>query len=47
MARVPYADENGIDMPVIKTVDAILHHGQSVDAAVGNLLSRALRDESE
>jgi glycerol-3-phosphate dehydrogenase (NAD(P)+) len=46
-AATAYAQAHGIDMPVTQSVDAILHDGQSVDAVVTGLLSRALRDESE
>jgi glycerol-3-phosphate dehydrogenase (NAD(P)+) len=35
----------GVDMPIVATVDAILHHQADIDASIAGLLARPFRDE--
>ena len=44
-AVVALAGKLGVEMPICRTVDAIVHRGLSVDEAIGELLSRPLRAE--
>jgi glycerol-3-phosphate dehydrogenase (NAD(P)+) len=37
----------GVDMPITAAVDAILHHGAAIDAAIESLLARPFRSEGE
>ncbi len=39
------AGKLGVDMPICKTVNAIVHHGQDIDAAIEALMLRPLRAE--
>jgi glycerol-3-phosphate dehydrogenase (NAD(P)+) len=45
-AVVSLAERFGIDMPISRAVDAILHRGQPIDAAVAGLLARPFRAEA-
>jgi glycerol-3-phosphate dehydrogenase (NAD(P)+) len=35
----------GLDMPIVSAVDAILHRGAAIDAAVSGLLARPFKAE--
>lgn len=41
------ARQHGIDMPIAGAVDALLHHGQDLDAIINGLLNRTLKHERE
>jgi glycerol-3-phosphate dehydrogenase (NAD(P)+) len=41
------AEKMGVDMPICQAVNAILHQGQNIDAAIEGLMDRPLRTESE
>lgn len=41
------AAKMGVDMPICQAVNAIVHHGQNIDAAIAGLMDRPLRTESE
>jgi len=45
-AAAALAQRLGIEMPIVAAVDAILHHGAGVDAAIEALLSRPFRNET-
>jgi len=40
------AQRLGLDMPIVAAVDAILHRGAAIDAAIASLLSRPFRAEA-
>jgi glycerol-3-phosphate dehydrogenase (NAD(P)+) len=40
------AGKLGIDMPIVSAVDAILHRGAAIDAAIEGLLARPFRVEA-
>lgn len=40
------AERLGVDMPIVATVDAILHHGAEIDRAIAALLERPFRSEA-
>jgi glycerol-3-phosphate dehydrogenase (NAD(P)+) len=44
-AAVRFAEERGVDMPICRAVNLILHHAASVDDIVRELLSRHLKHE--
>ena len=46
-AAAALARRLGIDMPITAAVDAILHHGAAIDAAIEGLLARPFRSEGE
>jgi glycerol-3-phosphate dehydrogenase (NAD(P)+) len=46
-AAAALARRLGIDMPITAAVDAILHHGAAIDAAIEGLLTRPFRSEGE
>ncbi len=46
-AAAALARRLGVDMPITAAVDAILHHGAAIDAAVESLLARPFRSEGE
>ena len=41
------AEKMGVDMPICQAINAILHQGQNIDAAIAGLMDRPLRTESE
>lgn len=45
-AAAELAQRLGVDMPIVAAVDAILHRGAAIDAAIEGLLSRPFRSES-
>ncbi len=45
-AVVRLAERCGIDMPISRAVDAVLHRGQPIDAAIAALLARPFRAEA-
>ena len=45
-AAAELAQRFGIDMPIVAAVDAILHRGAAIDAAIEGLLSRPFRHEA-
>lgn len=45
-AAAGLAQRLGVDMPITAAVNAILHHGAAVDAAIGGLLDRPFRSEA-
>jgi glycerol-3-phosphate dehydrogenase (NAD(P)+) len=45
-AAAELAQRLGIEMPIVAAVDAILHHGAAIDAAIEALLSRPFRHEA-
>ncbi|HKX08759.1 MAG TPA: NAD(P)H-dependent glycerol-3-phosphate dehydrogenase [Stellaceae bacterium] len=45
-AAAALAQRLGIDMPIVAAIDAILHHGAAIDAAIEALLSRPFRNEA-
>jgi len=44
-AAAALARRLGVDMPITAAVDAILHHGAAIDAAIEGLLARPFRSE--
>jgi glycerol-3-phosphate dehydrogenase (NAD(P)+) len=46
-AAAALARRLGVDMPITAAVDAILHHGAAIDAAIEGLLARPFRSEGE
>ena len=45
-AAAELAQRVGVEMPIVAAVDAILHRGAAIDAAIESLLSRPFRSES-
>ncbi|HYM03705.1 MAG TPA: NAD(P)H-dependent glycerol-3-phosphate dehydrogenase [Stellaceae bacterium] len=45
-AATALARRLGVDMPITAAVDAILHHGAGIDAAIAGLLSRPFKSET-
>jgi glycerol-3-phosphate dehydrogenase (NAD(P)+) len=41
------ADRLGIDMPIAQTIDAVINRGEAIDHAIGALLARPLRPETD
>ncbi len=39
------ASRQGVEMPIVAMVDAILHHGAGIDASIDKLLTRPFKDE--
>jgi glycerol-3-phosphate dehydrogenase (NAD(P)+) len=44
-AAIALAARLGVEIPISESVNAILHHGASIDATIEKLLQRPLRDE--
>lgn len=45
-ATAALAARLGVDMPIVRAIDGVLHHGASVDAAIDGLLSRSFKHEA-
>ncbi|MGO8920387.1 MAG: NAD(P)H-dependent glycerol-3-phosphate dehydrogenase [Stellaceae bacterium] len=45
-AAAALAARLGVDMPITAAVDAILHHGAAIDAAIAGLLARPFKSEA-
>ncbi len=45
-ATAALARRLGVEMPIVFAVDAILHHGASIDAAIAELLARPFKQEA-
>ncbi len=41
------SERHGVDMPIVRAVDAVLHHGAPLDGAIRGLLARPFRAETE
>jgi glycerol-3-phosphate dehydrogenase (NAD(P)+) len=44
-AAMRLAHDLAIDLPIAASVDAILHHGADIDAAIAALMARPLKEE--